>query len=369
LCAPRQAAQLARAVALSSTSTSHIAFLGHPASLRTTTLYHPSSQRNFSSTPASRLRDFFPAKETEQIRKTAPAWPHEGYSEADMLAVVPGHRAPETWGDWAAWKFVRVARWTMDRATGLKPEQQVDKKNPTTAVVANEPLTEAQWLVRFIFLESIAGGTEPLPRIGMAWNDHQLTSNQTVPGMVAGMLRHLGSLRRMKRDNGWIETLLEESYNERMHLLTFMKMSEPGWFMKVMLIGAQGVFFNGMFLSYLVSPKITHRFVGYLEEEAVHTYSRCIREIEEGQLPKWSDPNFNIPDLAVQYWNIPEGKRTMRDLILYIRADEAVHRGVNHTLSNLNQNEDPNPFTSEYKDGHKPAAALKPAGYERAEVI
>ncbi len=42
--------------------------------------------------------------------------------------------------------------------------------------------------------------------------------------MVAGMLRHLRSLRRMKRDNGWIETLLEESFNERMHLLTFMKM-------------------------------------------------------------------------------------------------------------------------------------------------
>jgi hypothetical protein len=28
----------------------------------------------------------------------------------------------------------------------------------------------------------------------------------------------------MKRDNGWIETLLEESYNERMHLLIFLKM-------------------------------------------------------------------------------------------------------------------------------------------------
>jgi len=37
-----------------------------------------------------------------------------------------------------------------------------------------------------------------------------------VPGMVAGMLRHLHSMRRMKRDNGWMETLLEESYNERM---------------------------------------------------------------------------------------------------------------------------------------------------------
>ncbi len=103
----------------------------------------------------------------------------------------------------------------------------------------------------------------------------------------------------MKRDNGWIETLLEESYNERMHLLTFMKMCEPGWFMKVMIIGAQGVFFNSLFVAYLLSPRIVHRFVGYLEEEAVHTYTRAIKEIEDGHLPKWSDPKFEIPDLAV----------------------------------------------------------------------
>ena len=121
--------------------------------------------------------------------------------------------------------------------------------------------------------------------------------------MVAGMLRHLSSLRRLKRDNGWIETLLEESYNERMHLLIFMKMSEPGWFMKIMIIGAQGVFFNGLFIAYLLSPKIVHRFVGYLEEEAVHTYTRCIKEIEDGHLPKWSKPSFQIPEIASQVSN------------------------------------------------------------------
>ena len=32
-----------------------------------------------------------------------------------------------------------------------------------------------------------------------------------------------------------IETLLEEAFNERMHLLTFLKMAEPGWFMKFMI--------------------------------------------------------------------------------------------------------------------------------------
>ncbi|KAL1856896.1 hypothetical protein VTK73DRAFT_8210 [Phialemonium thermophilum] len=310
----------------------------------------PSGPRSFSTTSATQLRDFFPPKETNFIRRTPPAWPHPGYTMEEMLAVVPGHREPKTVGDWFAWKLVRLCRWGMDLATGLREGQQVDKKNPTTAVVASKPLTEAQWLIRFIFLESIAG----------------------VPGMVAGMLRHLGSLRRLKRDNGWIETLLEESYNERMHLLTFMKMCEPGWFMKMMIIGAQGVFFNAMFFSYLISPKICHRFVGYLEEEAVHTYTRCIREIEAGQLPKWSDEKFRIPEMAVAYWHMPEDHRTMRDLILYIRADEAVHRGVNHTLSNLNQKEDPNPFVSDYKTGkvqHKPQAALKPAGYEREDVI
>jgi len=51
-------------------------------------------------------------------------------------------------------------------------------------------------MYRFLFLESIAG----------------------VSGMVAGMLRHLRSLRTMKRDGGWIHMLLEEAENERMHL-------------------------------------------------------------------------------------------------------------------------------------------------------
>ncbi|KAJ4300627.1 inducible alternative oxidase 2 [Collariella sp. IMI 366227] len=350
---PRQGAKLSHAVA-SLLHRTDLVGLGYPATLRAATIIQssqqPSSTRNFSTTPINHLRDVFPAKETEFIRQTVPAWKHHGWTYEEMLAVTPGHREPRTMGDWAAWKLVRIARWVMDKATGIGQGQQVDMKNPTTSVVADKPLKEAQWLVRIIFLESIAG----------------------VPGMVAGMLRHLHSLRRLKRDNGWIETLLEESFNERMHLLTFLKLSEPGWFMKTILLGAQGVFFNAMFLSYLVSPKITHRFVGYLEEEACHTYTRLLREIDNGDLPRWSDPSFPIPEIAVSYWQMPEGKRTMKDLILYVRADEAVHRGVNHTLGNLNQREDPNPFVSEYKAGqgqHQPHPATRPAGYEREEVI
>ena len=81
--------------------------------------------------------------------------------------------------------------------------------------------------------------------------------------------------------------MLEEAYNERMHLITFMTMAEPGWFMKIMVLGAQGVFFNAMFIAYLISPRTCHRFVGYLEEEAVRTYTYAIQDIEEGRLPEW----------------------------------------------------------------------------------
>lgn len=108
----------------------------------------------------------------------------------------------------------------------------------------------------------------------------------------------------------------------------------------------------------------------YLEEEAVHTYTRCIHEIEQGKLPKWSNPDFNIPDIAVQYWRMPEGKRTMKDLILYIRADEACHRSVNHTFANLNQAEDPNPFVSTYKEDRKaPRPIEKSLGWNREDVM
>jgi ubiquinol oxidase len=169
-----------------------------------------------------------------------------------------------------------------------------------------------------------------------------------------------------------IETLLEEAYNERMHLLTFLRMAEPGWFMKLMVLGAQGVFSNAFFLAYLVSPRTCHRFVGYLEEEAVMTYTHCIRDIEAGRLPLWS--HLDAPEIAIRYWNMPEGRRKMRDLLLYIRADEAKHREVNHTLGNLDWDKDPNPYVSEYKDASKPRPEkgiehLKPVGWERKEVI
>lgn len=38
-----------------------------------------------------------------------------------------------------------------------------------------------------------------------------------------------------------------------------------------------GVFVNFFFIAYLLSPRFCHRFVGYLEEEAVKTYTYCLK--------------------------------------------------------------------------------------------
>lgn len=310
-----------------------------------------TSRRTFTSTQVRDVKDYFPKNETELVRKTPAAWPHPVYTPEQMQAVTVAHREAKTYSDKVALFAVKVLRWGLDLATGYKHDKAValNQKDPAAAN-QKYAMNERKYMIRNVFLESVAG----------------------VPGMVAGMLRHLRSMRLMKRDNGWIETLLEESYNERMHLLTFLKMSEPGWFMRLMVLGAQGVWFNSLFLAYLISPRTVHRFVGYLEEEAVITYTRQIADIDAGRLPLWE--KLQAPEIAVDYWKMPEGHRTMRDLLLYIRADESKHREVNHTLGNLNQNDDPNPYASEYKNLTKPHPAkglehLRPTGWERSEII
>ncbi|KAF1939591.1 alternative oxidase-like protein [Clathrospora elynae] len=309
----------------------------------------PAGQRHFSSSPSSpKTKEFFEKHPTERVRKTQAAWPHPAYTEEQMNQVTIAHREAKTVSDKVALTSVKFMRWSLDVATGYKHEKAVDlsAKDPEAAR-KKFAMTEEKYLIRNVFLESVAG----------------------VPGMVAGMLRHLHSMRRMKRDNGWIESLLEESYNERMHLLVFLKMQKPGRFMRFMVLAAQGVWCNFLFFAYLLSPRTVHRFVGYLEEEAVITYTRQIQDLDAGRLPKWE--KMQAPEIAVDYWNMPEGHRTMRDLLLY---NESKHREVNHTFGNLDQNEDPNPYVSEYRDPEKPhptkdLAHMKPTGWERHEVI
>lgn len=205
---------------------------------------------------------------------------HPVYEKEYVESIKPFHRQPKTFHDYTGYYGVQILRKTFDLITGYGNNMTADK-----------------WLTRFLFLETVAG----------------------VPGMVGAMLRHLRSLRTMRRDNGWIHTLLEEAENERMHLLTFMQMRNPGFFFRTSVIGTQGIFLSFYTLFYAISPRHCHAFVSYLEEEAVKTYTHAISDLDSGKVPEWK--NMVAPDIACKYWRLEKGA-SMRDLLLAVRADE-----------------------------------------------
>jgi ubiquinol oxidase len=131
----------------------------------------------------------------------------------------------------------------------------------------------------------------------------------------------------MRDDDGWIKTLLDEAENERMHLMTFIEIAKPNGFERLLVILAQGVFYNAFFVLYLIAPKSAHRFVGYLEEEAIVSYSQYLAEIDAGR-----HENVPAPEIAIRYWGLAADAR-LRDVVFAIRADEAKHRDVNHTFA------------------------------------
>ncbi|KAE8213137.1 hypothetical protein CF327_g3306 [Tilletia walkeri] len=323
-------------------------------------------------------------KETPRERFGNWTLPHPTYTRAEMEQVKIAHHPTETFADKFASFVLVLTRSVFDLATrypshrsnfppvkgararppdASKLVSELDKinvqsseanKEAKQAQINGEPMPEMElaemrrkrlcfgpeaWLTRIVFLESIAGA----------------------PGLVAGMARHLQSLRLMRRDKGWIATLLEEAENERMHLLTFLTYARPGRFMRFMILLAQGVFTNVYFIAYLMGPRIAHRWIGYLEEEACVTYTRILQDLDDGRLPEWE--HLPAPEIAISYWNLPADAK-MRDVLLAVRADESVHRFTNHTLANVGVNA-MNPFAQ----AMPPASVyVKKAGFSKEEA-
>ena len=154
-----------------------------------------------------------------------------------------------------------------------------------------------------------------------------------VPGMVAGMLNHLKSLRKMQEGRGWIKILLDEAENERMHLMTFINIAKPSAFERFLVIFVQGVFFNLYFFMYLISPRTCHRIVGYFEEQAIISYTEYLEEIDSGNIE-----NTPAPKIAIDYWKLSKFAK-LRDVIIAVRNDEMGHRDVNHEFVSIIDNE------------------------------
>ena len=149
-----------------------------------------------------------------------------------------------------------------------------------------------------------------------------------VPGMVAGMLIHLKSLRRHKRGYGpQIRELLAEAENERMHLMFFIEIAKPNWFERLLIVTAQFVFWHFYLVFYIIAPNTAHKMIAYFEEEAVRSYTEYIELIDNGTIK-----NVQAPQLAIEYYNLNKNA-TLLDMVKCVRDDERKHSKVNHRMA------------------------------------
>ncbi|MBA0593802.1 ubiquinol oxidase 2, mitochondrial isoform X1 [Gossypium raimondii] len=219
--------------------------------------------------------------------------------------------------DGSPWKWTCFRPWDTYRA-----DLSIDLKKHHAPVTVLDKM--AYWTVK-----SLRWPTDLFFQRRYGCRAMMLETVAAVPGMVGGMLLHCKSLRRFEHSGGWIKALLEEAENERMHLMTFMEVSDPRWYERALVFAVQGVFFNAYFLGYIISPKFAHRVVGYLEEEAIHSYTEFLKELDNGNIE-----NVPAPPIAIDYWRLPPNS-TLRDVVLAVRADEAHHRDVNHFASDI----------------------------------
>ena len=227
---------------------------------------HPLMEKRYLSEQATKYETDELLQGDHTGRQQNHIWTKE---ELDVAMSTLYRHQPKTISDKIVNKAMYGLYHTFNFMTGYKAD------NPSVKSI--------EW--RLIVLESVAG----------------------VPGFVAAGFRHFRSLRGLQRDHGWISTLLEEAENERMHLLVCLKMFEASYLTRTLVIAAQ-MFLTPILMGvYLVHPKSMHRFVGYLEETACHTYVSIIENVEKPGTnlnEAWKD--VKAPPIAIGYWKLNE---------------------------------------------------------------
>ncbi|KNC46190.1 CMGC/CK2 protein kinase [Thecamonas trahens ATCC 50062] len=247
------------------------------------------------------------------IRYRVPKWNHDWIARETEELIAKAYKRHHALNDHSDKYPIRPSR---EELESIKPVNHYKPQNVTDKIAFSlvsmlRPLTHMFFRDRYLshacVLETVAA----------------------CPGMVAGAFRHMRSLRTMTPDKGWVPHLWEEAENEAAHLMTWMAVIEPTRLERFLVVAAQAVYVTAYALMYATSPRMAHRFVGYLEEEAISAYTLLLESIDSG-----AQADGPAPDFAKKYWNLPDDA-TLRDVVLYVRADEAQHALFNHRLSEI----------------------------------
>jgi len=237
-------------------------------------------------------------KHEYQLDGTSYSMVHPKWDATDIQDVELTHYEPRTFGDRFALYSCKAMRKVFDLITLYNYGQ----------------MTEERYIRRFVCHGVVAA----------------------VPGMIGAMLRHMKSLSIMRIDGGWIHHMLEEAENQRVHLFTCMDIQKPNFILRAGFLCVQAMFIASYALLYFCSPRVAHRFVGYMKEQSIRTYSHAIKDMKEGKLKQWD--TLAAPKVARRYWNMGEDAK-FKDVLYYIRADEILHREINHHFADMKKSE------------------------------
>jgi ubiquinol oxidase len=148
-----------------------------------------------------------------------------------------------------------------------------------------------------------------------------------VPPMVMATLLHLRCLRRLADDRGWVRTFMDESENQRAHLMAFVALARPNTLERWAIVLGQGVFYNLYFLLGLVSARTAHRIAAYMAERSVSGYTDLLARLATGD-----ETGVEAPASAIAYWNLSPNAR-ISEMVTAIRGDEAIYRDIHHAFA------------------------------------
>lgn len=145
-----------------------------------------------------------------------------------------------------------------------------------------------------------------------------------------------------------------------MHLIVCMDFFEAGPVTRLVVSAGQVAMTPFLASLYLIRPQLLHRFVGYLEETAVHTYTNIVHTTETPGTRLHAAWHATLaPAEAIEYWKLPSDARWV-DCLKRMLADESHHRDVNHAMASMTDEQllgESNPFIHEHIADHD--AALK----------
>lgn len=147
--------------------------------------------------------------------------------------------------------------------------------------------------------------------------------------MILANRLHHRTIRRGEPDRESIEDLLCEASGTHFHIIVTRSLVTLTRLERIMLSIIQCVSICFFRLIACLSPRTSHRSLGYMYESSITEYSNWIDAIEDGDVV-----NAPAHPMAIKYWDLKTGS-TLSTVLAAMRDDIAKFRDYEHARAEI----------------------------------